>query len=145
MTSNTLWASVNFFGHITIHRYFVFVSTVELRTLYIQEQQRSLLHEHARPLNKRCAWRPTKGSAFIKMTRLKAIIAIILLVGLGECARVLTKCVVCKKTLTLSQKRSRSALTYPEVLSNFIFRLDLDNSARICSVCRIALTLSKSN
>ena len=37
MTSNTLWASVNFFGQITIQRYFVFVSTVELRTLYIQE------------------------------------------------------------------------------------------------------------
>ena len=37
MTSNTLWASVNFFGQITIQRYFVFVSTVELRTLYIQK------------------------------------------------------------------------------------------------------------
>ena len=49
------------------------------------------MHEHARPLNKRCAWRLTTGSAF------KAIITIILLVGLGKCARVLTKCVVCKK------------------------------------------------
>ena len=38
----------------------------------------------------------------IKMARLKAIIAIILLVGRGECARDLTKCVVCKKTLTWS-------------------------------------------
>ena len=38
MTSNTLWASVNFFGQITIQRYFVFVSTVELRTLYIQKR-----------------------------------------------------------------------------------------------------------
>ena len=38
MTSNTLWASVNFFGQITIQkRYFVFESTAELRTLYIQE------------------------------------------------------------------------------------------------------------
>ena len=37
MTSNTLWASVNFFGQITIQRYFVFVSTVELWTLYIQK------------------------------------------------------------------------------------------------------------
>ena len=37
MTSNTLWASVNFFGQITLQRYFVFVSTVELRTLYIQK------------------------------------------------------------------------------------------------------------
>ena len=37
MTSNTLWASVNFFGQITIQRYFVFVSTVELHTFYIQE------------------------------------------------------------------------------------------------------------
>ena len=37
MTSNTLRASVNFFGQITIQRYFVFVSTEELRTLYIQK------------------------------------------------------------------------------------------------------------
>ena len=37
MTSNTLRASVNFFGQITIQRYFVFVSTEELRTLYTQE------------------------------------------------------------------------------------------------------------
>ena len=49
-----------------------------------------------------------------------------------------------QKTLTLSQKRSRPALTYHELLSNFISRLDLDNSARICSACRIALTSSKS-
>ena len=35
---NTLWAIVNFFGQITIQRYFVFVSTVELWTLYIQER-----------------------------------------------------------------------------------------------------------
>ena len=51
------------------------------------------MHEHARPLNKRFAWRLTTGSAFIKMARLKAIIEIILLFGLGECARDLTKCV----------------------------------------------------
>ena len=37
VTSNTLWASVIFFGQITVQRYVVFVSTVELRTLYIQE------------------------------------------------------------------------------------------------------------
>ena len=37
VTSNTLWASVNFFGQITVQRYVVFVSTVELRTLYIQK------------------------------------------------------------------------------------------------------------
>ena len=37
VTSNTLWANLNFFGQIIIQRYFVFVSTVELRTLYIQE------------------------------------------------------------------------------------------------------------
>ena len=37
VTSNTLWASVNFFGQITVQRYVVFVSTVELWTLYIQE------------------------------------------------------------------------------------------------------------
>ena len=58
-----------------------------------------------------------------------------------------TKCVFCKKkkkTLTWSpQKRSRPALTYHELLSNFIFPLDLDNRARICSACRIALTSSK--
>ena len=65
-------------------------------------EQGSVLHEHARPLNKRCAWRLTTGFAFIKMACLKAIIAIILLVGLGECACDLTKCVVCKKTLTWS-------------------------------------------
>ena len=66
-------------------------------------QQGSFLHEHARPLSKRFAWRLTTGFAFIKMARLKAIIAIILLIGLGECARDLTKCVVCKKkTLTWS-------------------------------------------
>ena len=37
VTSNTSWASVNFLGQITVQRYVVFVSTVELRTLYIQE------------------------------------------------------------------------------------------------------------
>ena len=37
------------------------------------------------------------------------------------------------------QKRS----TYHELLPNFIFPLDLDNGARICSACRIALTSSK--
>ena len=37
VTSNTLWPNLNFFGQIIIQRYFVFVSTVELRTLYIQE------------------------------------------------------------------------------------------------------------
>ena len=37
VTSNTLWANLNFFGQIIIQRYFVFVSTAELRTLYIQE------------------------------------------------------------------------------------------------------------
>ena len=48
-----------------------------------------------------------------------------------------------KKTLTRSpQKRSRPDLTYHELLSNFIFLLDLDNIAR-CSACRIALTSSK--
>ena len=37
-----------------------------------------------------------------------------------------------KKTLTWSpEKRSRPALTYHELLSNFIFPLDLDNGARI--------------
>ena len=107
-------------------------------------EQGSFLHEHERPLNKRCAWRLTTWSIFIKMALLKAIIAIILLVGLGECARDLTKFAVWKKTLTLSQKRSRPALTYHELLSNFISRLDLDNSARICSAFRIALTSSKS-
>ena len=107
-------------------------------------EQGSFLHEHTRPLNKRCAWRLTTWSTFIKMALLKAIIAIILLVGLGECARDLTKFAVWKKTLTLSQKRSRPALTYHELLSNFISRLDLDYSARICSACRIALFSSKS-
>ena len=49
-----------------------------------------------------------------------------------------------KKTVTWSpQKRSRSALTYHELLSNFIFPFDMDNSARICSACRIAQTSSK--
>ena len=79
------------------------------------------------------------------MARLIALIAIILLVGLGECARDLTKCVVCTQTLTWSQqKRSGPALTYRDLLSNFISLLYLDNSARICSACRIALTSSKS-
>ena len=50
-------------------------------------QQGSFLHEHARPLNKRFAWRLTAGSAFIKTARLKPIIEIILLVDHGECAR----------------------------------------------------------
>ena len=36
-TSNTLWACVIFWGQITVQRYFVFVSTVGLLTLYIQE------------------------------------------------------------------------------------------------------------
>ena len=39
----------------------------------------------------------------MKMVRLKAImIAIILLVGLGECARDLTKCVVCQNSNIVS-------------------------------------------
>ena len=132
------------------------------------------------PLNKRFAWRLTTGSAFIKMARVKAIIEIILLVGLGECARDLTKCVpwvpkdifsyrywythsfrlmyfengplelgykMCslrKKTLTRSpQRRSKPALTYHELLSNFNFPLDLGISACISSACRIAMTSSK--
>ena len=108
-------------------------------------QQGSFLHEHARPLNKRLAWRLTTGSAFIKMARLKVILAIILFVGLGQCTRNLIKCVVCKKTLTWSQqKQSRPASTYQEILSNFISPHDLDNSARVCSACRIALTSAKS-
>ena len=37
VTSNTLWANLNFFLQINIQRYFVFVFTVELRTIYIQE------------------------------------------------------------------------------------------------------------
>ena len=37
VTSNTLWASINFWGQITVQRYVIFVSTVELWTLYIQE------------------------------------------------------------------------------------------------------------
>ena len=38
VTSNTLSrANLNFFGQIIIERYFVFMSTVELRTLYIRE------------------------------------------------------------------------------------------------------------
>ena len=48
-----------------------------------------------------------------------------------------TKFLVCKK-------RRRPGLTYHELLLNFISPLDLDNSARICSACRIALTSSKS-
>ena len=75
------------------------------------------------------------------------LIANILLVGLGECAGDLTKCVINfpkKKTLTCSQqKANRSALTYHELLPHFISPLDLDNSARICSACRIALTSSQ--
>ena len=51
------------------------------------------MHEHARPLSKRFAWRLTTGSTFIKMARLKAIIEISLLVGLGQCACDLTNCV----------------------------------------------------
>ena len=79
------------------------------------------------------------------MARLKVILAIILLVGLGQCARNLIKCVVCKNTLTWSQqKQRRSASTYHEILSNFISPLDLDNSARVCNACRIALTSAKS-
>ena len=44
VTSNTLWASVNFLGQITIQSYFVFVSTVELRTLYMYPG--TSLYEH---------------------------------------------------------------------------------------------------
>ena len=58
------------------------------KSFYRKSEQGSFLHEHARPPNKRCAWRGlTTGSAFIKMARLKAIIAIILLIRLGKCAR----------------------------------------------------------
>ena len=79
------------------------------------------------------------------MARLKVILAIILLVGLGQWARNLIKCVVFKKALTWSQqKQSRPASPYHEILSNFISPFDLDNSARVCSACRIALTSAKS-
>ena len=48
------------------------------------------------------------------------------------------------KTVTRSpQKRSKPALTYHGLLSNFNFPLDLDNSARRRSACSIALTSSK--
>ena len=103
------------------------------------------MHEHARPLNKRRAWRLITGSAFIKMVRLKAIIAISLLVGLGECARDLTKCVVCKKKKkNCNMVLTKTGFNIHELLSNFISPLDLYNSARICSACRIALTSPKS-
>ena len=82
--------------------FFLFLFTTLSYKTPIMYEQGSFLHEHARPLNKRCVWRLTTGSAFIKMARLKAIVAIIFLVGLGECARDLTKCVVCKKTVTWS-------------------------------------------
>ena len=79
------------------------------------------------------------------MARLKAIIAIILLVGLGECARDLTKCVVCKKISNMVlTKAKETGFNIHELLSNFISPPDLDNSARICSAWRIALTSSKS-
>ena len=53
-------------------------------------------------------------------------------------------CSLQKKKITWSpQKQSRPALTYHELLSNFIIPFDLDNSARICSAWRIALTSSK--
>ena len=70
-------------------------------------QQGSFLQEHARPLNKRCVWGLTTGFAFIKMAHLKAIIAIILLVRLGECTRDLTKCVVCKKNSNMVLKKAK--------------------------------------
>ena len=108
-------------------------------------KQGSFLHEHARPLNMRCTRRLTTGFAFIKMARLKAIIAIILLVGLGECARDLTKCVVCKKISNMVlTKAKETGFNIHELPSNFISPPDLDNSARICSAWRIALTSSKS-
>ena len=77
------------------------------------------------------------------MARLNTIIAIILLVGLGECARDLTKCVVCKKK-NCNMVLTKTGFNIHELLSNFISPLDLDNSARICSAWRIALTSSKS-
>ena len=79
------------------------------------------------------------------MARLKAIVAIIFLVGLGECARYLTKCVVCKKNcdMVLTKAKYTGSNIY-ELPSNFTSPLDLDNIARICSACRIALTSSKS-
>ena len=58
-------------------------------------EQGSFLHEHARPLDKQCAWRLTTGSALIKTACLKAIIAIIFLVGLGQMCSL-------QKTLTWS-------------------------------------------
>lgn len=44
----------------------------------------------------------------------------------------------------VSTKQSRPASIYHEILSNFIFPLDLDNSARVCNACRIALTSAKA-
>ena len=77
---------------------------------------------------------------FIKLLRLKAIIAIILLVGLCECARDLIKmCSLQKNSKWSSQKRSRPALTYHELLSNFLSRLDLDKSGRIQYVVLVEL------
>ena len=85
-----------------IWRIFAVLNNHLSRKLADKQEQGSFLHEHARPLDKRCTWRLTTRFAFIKLARLKAIITIILLVGLGECACDLTKCVVCKKTLTWS-------------------------------------------
>ena len=68
-----------------------------------------------------------------------------LLVGLGECARDLTKCGVYQKNSNMVlTKAKQTGSNIHELLSNFISPLDLHNSARICSACRIALISSKS-
>ena len=75
-----------------------------------------------------------------------------MLVGLGECARDLTKCVpwVPEDIFFLSILMVRGVNEAPSAeekelsISTGLFRLRyFDNSARICSACRIALTSLK--
>ena len=45
MTSNALWASMNFFGQITIQRYFAFVSTTTIRYICMTIQAHTVLQK----------------------------------------------------------------------------------------------------
>ena len=53
-------------------------------------------------------------------------------------------CSLQKNYTMVLTKAKQTGFNIHELLSNFISPLDLDNSARICSACRIALTSSKS-
>ena len=114
-----------------------------------ERKQGSFLHEHARPLNKRFARRLTRRVCFYQNgASQSSIIEIILLVGLGECARDLTKCVPwvpednfflidtdCSRPTTRRKVPRRKSFQYQQVYFILgILRIDLWSQGAKCVV-----------